>query len=303
MKTADQMPTTDQPAAAATLIATLGGQPQVVTFALDALLAQGEAIAEVYIVHLSLDDLRTRQAFGRLQQEFVDDRYAGRRCRLRRAPILLGGQPLLDIRNEAGAEAVWQTMRNLIADLKGEGRRLHLCLTGGRRLMAMLAMSAAALLCDHQDRIWHMYTPDAVRQRVDGGAAMHVAADDGVQLIQTPIVPWGAYFPALRTLAQTSMQAASTQLRQFTGIEDPICRQVYDRLSMRQRVVLRSFAAGQRPDEVAASLHITLSTVNTHKTAILAECRNAWGLAEDAALDYRYLREHFAGFIQRLEAV
>jgi CRISPR-associated protein Csx14 len=47
------MMTTDQPAAAATLIATIGGQPQVVTFALDALLAQGEEIAEVYIVHLT----------------------------------------------------------------------------------------------------------------------------------------------------------------------------------------------------------------------------------------------------------
>jgi DNA-binding CsgD family transcriptional regulator len=79
--------------------------------------------------------------------------------------------------------------------------------------------------------------------------------------------------------------------------------QVYVRLSPRQRAVLHAFAAGQRPDEVAANLHITLSTVNTHKTAILAECRNAVGVGRDAALDYRFLREHFAGFIQRLEGV
>jgi len=288
---------------AATLIATLGGQPQVVTFALDALLAQGEEIPEVYIVHLTLDDPRTRHAFGRLQQEFLDDRYAGRRCRLRRAPILLGGAPLDDIRSEAGAEATWQTVRNLIADLKAEGRRLHLCLSGGRRMMALLAMSAAALLCDHQDRIWHMYTPDVLRRQAAGGAIMHVTPTDGVQLIQTPIVPWGAYFPALRTLAQTSMEAASAQLRQFTASEDPLCRQVYDRLSPRRQEVLRAFATGLRPDEVAARLHIELSTVNTHKTTILAECRNAWGLPEDATIDYRFLREHFAGFVQRLGGV
>lgn len=283
---------------AATLVATLGGQPQVVTFALDALLAQGEEISEVYIVHLTFDQPRTRQAFHRLQQEFLDDHYAGRRCRLRRVPILLGDAPLGDIRDERGAEATWQTVRNLIADLKAEGRRLHLCLSGGRRMMALLALSAAALLCDHQDRIWHMYTPEETLQRVKGGAVMHVTPADGVQLIQTPIVPWGAYFPALRTLAQTSMQAASAQLRRFTATVDPVCRQVWAQLSPRQREVLRAFAAGQRPDEVAANLHITLNTVNSHKSAILAECRIAWGLAEDAALDYRFLRERFAHFVE-----
>jgi CRISPR-associated protein Csx14 len=54
---------------------------------------------------------------------------------------------------------------------------------------------------------------------------------------------------------------------------------------------------------VAEALHISLSTVNTHKTAILAECRIAWGLAEDERLDYRFLKEHFAGFLARLRKV
>jgi CRISPR-associated protein Csx14 len=116
-------------------------------------------------------------------------------------------------------------------------------------------------------------------------------------------VPWGAYFPALRTLAQTSMQAAAVQLRHFTAIDDPMCRQVYDRLTPRQRAVLHAFVAGQRPDEVAASLSISLSTVNTHKSAILAECRIGWELSDDAALDYRFLRERFAGLVARLEGV
>jgi CRISPR-associated protein Csx14 len=287
----------------ATLVATLGGQPQVVTFALDALLAQGEEITEVYLVHLTLDNLRTRQALSRLQQEFVGDRYRDRRCRLRRSPLLANGVALTDIRSAADAEATWQNIRDLIAGLKAEGRRLHLCLSGGRRMMALLAMSAAALLCDHQDRIWHMHTPEATRRRVEGGAQMHVTPADGMQLIQTPIVPWGAYFPALRTLAQTSMQAAAVQLRHFTAIDDPMCRQVYDRLTPRQRDVLHAFVAGQRPDEVAASLSISLSTVNTHKSAILAECRSGWELSDDTTLDYRFLREHFASFVQRLEGV
>ncbi|MGQ9614707.1 CRISPR-associated ring nuclease, partial [Chloroflexus sp.] len=130
----------------AVLVATLGGQPQVVTFALDALLARGETIQEVYILHLALTNERTRQAWQRLQREFVDDYYAGRRCRLRRFPVSVNGVELNDIRTAADAEAAWQSIRILIADLKSEGRRLHLCLSGGRRMMALLMMSAAALL-------------------------------------------------------------------------------------------------------------------------------------------------------------
>jgi CRISPR-associated protein Csx14 len=285
---------------AATLIATLGGQPQVVTFTLDALLAQGEQISEVYLVHLSLENPRTRQALHRLQQEFLDDHYAGRRCRLRRAPIQSNGQTLTDIRTAADAEATWQSIRNLIAELKNEGRKLHLGLSGGRRMMALLAMSAAALLFDHQDRIWHLYTPEETLRRVKDGAVMHVTPADGVQLVQTPIVPWGAYFPALRMLAQTSMLTVQEQLRLFTAMEDPACRQVWERLSPRRREVLRAFAEGKRPDEVAAALSISLSTVNTHKTAILAECRVTWGLPDDEPLDYRFLRERFARFVQQV---
>jgi DNA-binding NarL/FixJ family response regulator len=87
------------------------------------------------------------------------------------------------------------------------------------------------------------------------------------------------------------------------GAADPACGEVYDRLSQRQRAVLRAFAEGLRPDEVAAALHITLSTVNSHKSAILAECRVAWALAEDAPLDYRFVRERFAGATHLWERV
>ena len=285
-----------------TLVATLGGQPQIVTFALDALLARGEPITDVYLIHLSLTNPRTRQALNRLQQEFPNDYYAhtNRRCRLRRAPVSVNGVELTDIRTAADAEAAWQSIRTLIADLKSEGRRLHLCLSGGRRMLALLAMSAAALLCDHQDRIWHMHTPEETLQRVKDGAMMHVAPSDGVQLIQAPIMPWGAYFPALRALALTSMQAVQEQLRRVAAIDEPQCRQVWERLSPRQRDVLRTFARGMRPDEVATHLNITLNTVNTHKTAILSECRVAWNLPDDAPLDYRFLRERFAGFLERV---
>ena len=285
------------------LVATLGGQPQVVTFALDALLAQGEAIQAVYVIHPAQVDVRLQHSLDRLQQAFAGQRYAGRPCLLRCIPLQHGAAALPAIRNAAEAEATWQAVHHLLATLKKEGHTLHLCIAGGRRLMGLLITSAAMLLCDHQDRLWHLYTPDALRARANEGAIMHVQPEDGVQLIPVPLVPWGAYFPGLRAMAQPPAQAVAEQMGAFSASNELQCRAVYERLSERQRETLVAFAGGLTPQDVAEALHITLSTVNTHKTAILAECRIAWGLDEAKWLSYHFLREKFARYVEQLAAL
>ncbi len=280
------------------LIATLGGQPQVITFALDALLDRGEPIHEVYVLSLNGNRERTRQAWQRLQQEFIDDYYRGRRCRLRRVPITHGGIELDDIRSEADVNTVFTAIRDLIVSLKNQGRRLHLCLSGGRRMVAMLAISVAILFCDHHDQIWHMYTPEDTLERVKDGVIMHLTPADGFRLLRVPITPWGAYLPALRSLADPA--TIRQRLPGLIASDELRCRQVWERLSARQREVLSAFACGLRPDQVAERFCISLSTVNTHKTAILKECRLVWELDETAPIDYRFLREHFAAFVEQV---
>ncbi len=88
------------------MLATLGGQPQVVTFALDGLRARGETISEVYVLHLAPDNERIRHALQVLSREFQDDCYQGAPCRLRRVPILRGAEPVREIRSERDADAV-----------------------------------------------------------------------------------------------------------------------------------------------------------------------------------------------------
>jgi len=60
--------------------------------------------------------------------------------------------------------------------------------------------------------------------------------------------------------------------------------------------VLRAIAEGLSPAQVADRLAVTRKTVDTHKTAILAECRVAWNLPEDARLSYHWLREKFGRY-------
>ncbi len=285
-----------------TLVVTMGGQAQVVTFALDWLLARGENIREVVVPHLSpMPDLpdehrRTRRALQQLSAEFSGDRYCGQPCRLRLAPIRRGLDRLADIRDESDADATWQTVYQLLASLKAQERPLHLCIAGGRRMMALLTLSVAMLLAGHQDRVWHMYTPSDFLERVCDGAIMHAGPEDGVRLIQVPVVPWGTYFPALRDLARPPAETVAAQTARLDDAEWARCRAVLKELTDRQTETLRLLAAGHGPQAAAEFMNITLATINTHKTAILAQCRNAWNLPEDTHLSYHFLREKFGPF-------
>jgi CRISPR-associated protein Csx14 len=283
------------------MIATLGGQAQVVTFALDALLARDEHIQEVIVVYLAsyAESHRTRRALAQLSAEFADDVYAGRPCRLRPVPLRHQGQKLDDIRDETAANAAWSAVYTLIADLKSQGQCLHACISGGRRMLALLAMSAAMLHFDHNDRLWHMYTPLAFLERARDGAILHARPEDGVQLIPVPLAPWGAYFPALRSLTQASpLEAVVAQTQWLDRSEQMRCRAVVEALTSRQLDTLKAFAAGQNPQQVAETLCVTVKTVHAHKTVILAECRNAWGLPDGFRLDYYFLREKFGLYFQ-----
>jgi CRISPR-associated protein Csx14 len=85
--------------------------------------------------------------------------------------------------------------------------------------------------------------------------------------------------------------------RWLDEVEQARCRAVSGRLSERQADVLRAFAEGLAPAQVADRLAITLKTVDAHKTVILAECRVAWSLPEDERLSYHWLREKFGRYL------
>ncbi len=276
------------------MAATVGGQPQVVTFALDDLLARGEPVTEVVVIHPAPGEPRVQHALGLLNAEFVHGLYHNRPCRLQHEVIRHGDVPLATIHDEGTAEATWQTVYAVIGRLKQAGVRLHLCVTGGPRMIGLLAMSAAALHFDHQDRLWHLYTPRPLREAARDGAIMHVAPGAGVRLVPVPMAPWGAYFPALRQLTRVSSgEAIGRRTRVLDAGQRARCREVIDRLTDRQQEVLRSLAAGLTPQEVAERLGVTLKTVDGHKSVILAECRVAWDLPADEHLTYHWLREEF----------
>ena len=277
-----------------TLISTLGGQPQVVTFALDALLAQGIPISQLIPLHFTPENPRYGRALQKINQLFAAGTYGS--LHYQPYPLPLDGRPLADIRDEGDANTAWEAINQLIIQLKNDHHTLHICISGGRRILGLLTKSAAMLHFGHQDVLWHMYTPDELRQAAHEGAIMHTPPGSGFRLIRVPMMPWGSYFPALRQLTRPfpengDVLAAPRHLLDET--ERARCTAVFTRLTERQKDVLYTFAEGLNPQQVAEKLFISIKTVDSHKTVILAECRNAWNLPDGEWLDYRFLADKF----------
>ncbi len=282
-----------------TLLATLGGQPQVVTFTLDLLLQRGYPISEVILVHPEASHPRLQHSLHCLNAEFVGDRYSlsGQTIHLRSHVLLLDDEPLDDIRDEVGADGALNTIHQLIRSLKRQHRCIHLSITGGRRLMSSIATEAALLNFSHSDHIWHIYTPENLQKQVSEGATMHLDRQGDVHLIERHFVPWGTYFSDITQNINSAQETIYSQNRKMDAQEHARCEQVIKQLTPRQLDVLKAFAEGLTIQEVAERLCVTIKTVDAHKTRLLEICREVWDIDQNAPRPgYHFLYKTFAPY-------
>jgi CRISPR-associated protein Csx14 len=272
-------------------IATLGAQPQVVSLALDALYAAGYPIRELFAIHLATRNERMGLAIQRLDAEFINGRYQGHPCRYQRRPVQLGREQIEDLHGEDEAAAASKMLHQLISELKQEEATLHLCVSGGRRLLGMLALSAALLYFDQTDKIWHLYSSDEVRAASAAGAQMHLPANKDVRLIAVDLPTWGQFFPALRTAAnKPGPSARATVERTVAAANRTLLQALLQQLTPRQREVLRYLVANLTVAEVAQQLGIASSTVHSHRDTILHTCREIWADTENGSITLSWLR-------------
>jgi CRISPR-associated protein Csx14 len=281
-----------------TLIATLGGQPQKVTFLLDLLQARGENIQEVALVYIS-SYLRTQNALERLAEEFAGDLYAGYPCKLILHPVRSDRADLFDIRTPEEAEAARQSIHELLHRLKEDCRRIHLGLSGGRRLMSMGALAAAMQYLTPVDRIWHLNVPADVAEQTRTGGLMHISPEAGVHLLPVPFVPWVSYFPGLSNLLKRSPQEIAEASRGWLDEKNrSCCERVWNVLTPRQRDALQAFASGLSRRGVADRLGIAVTTVDNHRDNILTQCRLAWDEIGEEEFNTLFLQKYFGPFIE-----
>jgi CRISPR-associated protein Csx14 len=282
-----------------TLLATLGGQPQVITFTLDLLLARGIPIREVIVVHPATYD-RLQDSIACLNAEFPGDRYkqTGQLIRFRRHVLQQYNRPIHDITDNQSASEALNAMDELIHSLKKQQRIIHFSISGGRRLIGYLSFSAALLNFGPADQLWHIHTPRAIKQLADGGKRMHVDPDAGVRLIEVPFARLAQ--PILSRLLSNypdnSQNVISTQAERETRERHAKCRMVVEEASPAQRKVLRAFARGLHPQQVADEMDRTIATISTHTNHLFSSCRNIWNIPENRRLDYRFLHQMFGDY-------
>lgn len=277
-------------------VATLGGQPQIITFTLDLLLARSEIIDQVVVIYLA-GNPRYQDSFKRLQGEFAQGKYQSRPCSLRAVPVLAGKEPIADAYESTQIEAVRVAFHNLLNDLKQAQQAVHLGLSSGRRVMSLVGLAAAMQFLSPTDHIWHIYTPDSVAKKVKEEQLMHVPADSGVRLIDVPFVPWPAYFPGLAPLfQQNASQMLHSRMHWLNNEDRSRCRRTWEKLTPRQRETLSLMAKGADRNEMAHHMSISLATVDSHREAVLKCAEEIWE-GDDLVFNSRFWTEKFDIFI------
>ena len=280
-----------------TFIATLGGQPQKVTFLLDLLLEHGEKIDQVILVNISSYG-RTQNAIHRLEEEFNEDRYAGHTCRLISYPLRSGKTELFDIRTPVDVENTRQSIHQLLSGLKNERHRVHVGLSGGRRIMSMITLAAAMQYLTPVDHLWHIHVPAEILESSRDGKIMHAPKGSEIHLLPVPFVPWVAYFPGLSNLLNLSpREVGESEYIWLDAAERMKCDQVWQALTRRQQEVLTGFAGGLSRKEIALQLHISVATVDSHRDNIIEQCRVTWEDENGASFSAKFLERKFGSYL------
>ena len=283
-----------------TLVAILGGKPQLVSFLLDLLLARGEHIDQVVVVYLAHYP-RSQVAFQRLADEFSGGTYRENPCRFRGAPIQAGRNELFDIRTPEEVEIVHRNIHQLLSDLKEQRQRIHLGLGGGRRLISLIALAAAMQYLSPLDRLWHIHVPPELSKQPPDQAVLHAPANAEVYLVPVPFVPWVSYFPGLSTLLNRSLQEVGESSAYFLAQDErDRCRRVWEKLTARQKRVLEEYAQGLSRQEVARKLGVTEGTVSDHRDSILMQCKLVWEAQDGLEFHDKFLQQRFGPFLSGL---
>lgn len=173
------------------LIATLGAEPQVVTLTLDSLLARGDRITCVTVVHTVPEHEPVRSSLRSLRHEFVVGRFYGDEILF--VPHLLAGTsgPLADVVTPTDIDDAFRSFYILLRQHKQAGRCIHLSIAGGRKTMALFAMAAAQTLFGLEDRVWHLVSDPALVT----SKRLHADHPEDVILVPVPVAHWGRLRP------------------------------------------------------------------------------------------------------------
>lgn len=271
----------------AIFLATLGTEPQVVTAAVDLLMAQGEHLQAVLVFHTHSQQPALLQARRDLETAFSQPPYAGF---LPLSTIPLGQslsnqdthpipkEAISDVDSPETGQAAFHTIYHQIRDLKRQGSRLHFCIAGGRKSLALFGMASAQLLFDEHDHLWHLISSgDFLASK-----RLHPQPGDQAHLLPIPLILWSQVSPILTGIDQEEdPYAAAERVRnlQLSQRMESARAFVLGSLSpAERRVVLRLAHTGDSDQDLGQELNLSPRTVEQHLRAAYTKAAMHWDL-------------------------
>ncbi|MBN1429329.1 MAG: hypothetical protein JXB07_13225 [Anaerolineae bacterium] len=263
------------PHQAATLLATLGSEPQVITLTLDCLHAMGERIDRAVVLHTTSTLPGGQVSLDALIQEFGEyPRYQNSGLRFEPTPFLSNEIPIPDVTTPEQAHAVLHTLYHQVSVVKEDGSRLHLCPAGGRKAMSMYAMLVAQILFGEDDRLWMLVSTEPLRLE----RRFHARPGEA-SLLAVPVLPWRITLSEKQAFLRGCLTPAEAE-------------------------VLALVAGSRLTDpEIAARRGTTPKTVGHQLAAIYAKLRDHLGYREDARVDRQTLVAEFSPYFAIIEAL
>lgn len=257
------------------LIATLGSEAQVVTIVLDLLAAAGHSVAVLRVIHTDARQEPTRSALARLRPEIAQYPHLD----YREVAVTFLGEPLADIENEPGAQATFATIYEEARRCKVAGHRLHICVAGGRKVMAVYGMTTAQLLFDEEDRLWHLVSFGALLAE----RRMHLQTGDRALLIPIPVLGWSDVPATLTEVGRADsavVAVRAAQMRKQAQGAQRVVAFVEQTLTPKEREVAR--LGTLNPDwtyeQIALFLGKRPRTVDSQLQAVYRKLEEAFGI-------------------------
>lgn len=271
-------------------MASVGVEPQVVTLTLDALLSNSFNVTHTYIIHPNPKHPQIDQALKQLQKERAFYKSKGLNIKFSFVPIRDGDHYPTDFVTEQDVALVLKVLYRTVVGLKRQGYRIHLSISGGRKVMTAMGMVIAQLLLGEGDYVWHLLSEGRLLE----SRSMHARNPKDVALIPVPVLRWSLLPSTLNELLvwddPYSAIERQKQLQRHQRLQ--LLQTFWQGLTPAEREVVKALVRySEKADALAKRLNRSPKTVRNQLCSIYAKYRDHFDLPSESKVRERLIAD------------
>ncbi len=276
-------------------IATLGLAPQVVSIGYIKIREKypNDAIKRVYIIH---PDSSNSGVFSSIQR--VREFLTNFNIPFDFVPIKL----VKDISHPHEVERAFKIIFKVIKKAKEGGYSIHLNIAGGRKTMSVLAVVAAQLLFDINDRAWHIISTEDI---IESGSMTPEPNDSRISLVPIPIIPWSDVDPVMTIITESENPLVDERL--YVELKRRKEKKNFERFVLYKltkeecRVLREIILTGGPVRKIAQKLGKSPRTVDNQIQSIYRKFKEEFGIKPSEKLRREILVRYLGPIVLELE--